>query len=308
MYGETIVIKLQQQLNSEENKKYYRYLLIDMLGITSELSELYAQRLKQTLPKEAIQVVKRPELLHDLSSCPHLICIGQPNQTVNQNLLNAALWQIREDFLTTKAYICGWLVSDQSIDELSEILVEIGTRLGRLTASTFIPFYEPFRLQLLQDSHATDPNWIGSLFPANSKYYYIDLQQQLRMITNQENKPFTQLFLDQKIVFFQQESKRLFRLYVLWYELKERQGQPIKTNELIDLINYYYNAHLLGLTDIEDRTIFVFFSLKYGDLLQNQKIREIIEEVVFEDPGSLSARFLAIDAQFPVLFNNYNPN
>jgi hypothetical protein len=197
------MIKLQQQLNSEENKKYYRYLLIDMLGVTSELSELYAQRLKQTLPKEAIQVVKRPELLHDLSSCPHLICIGQPNQTVKQNLLNAALWQIREDFLTTKAYICGWLVSDQSIDQLSETLVEIGTRLGRLTGSKFIPFYESFRLQLLQDSHATDPNWIGSLFPANSKYYYIDLQQQLRMITNQENKPFTQLFLDQKIVFSQ---------------------------------------------------------------------------------------------------------
>lgn len=308
MFGEIIVMTLEQQLNSEENKKYYRYLLIDMLGVTSELSELYAQRLRQTLPKEEIQVVKRPELLHDLSSCPHLICLGQPNLAINEDLLTASLWQIREDFLMTKPYICGWIVSDQSIDQLSEILKEIGTRLGRLTSSKFIPFYESFRMQLLQDSHATNPNWIGSLFPANTKYYYIDLQQKLRMITNQQNKPFTQLYLDHKIVFIQQESKRLFRLYVIWYELKEQQGQPIKTNELIELINYFYQAHLLGLTDIEDNTIFVFFSLKYGDLLRSQKIREIIEEVIFEDPGSLSTRLLAIDAQFPVLLNNNKSN
>ncbi|MCO6557741.1 hypothetical protein [Gilliamella sp. Occ4-3] len=304
MLGDNIVDTLQQQLNSEDNKKYYRYLLIDMLGVTSELSELYPQQLKQLLPPKNIEVVKRPELLHELTSCPHLVCIGHPNQDVNTDLLFSSMVQVGEDFLTTKPYICGWLVAQQTIDEIAQWLPKIGLILGEMCSMRFVPFYEPFRMQLLQDSQLTDPNWINVFFPTNLTYYYIDIQQKLRVIEPNKDNQLLPSSLPPKIRFFQKESNNLFRLYVNWYDIKEEINQTVGENDLITLIEHYYTASLLGLTDIKDRTIYVFYSMQYGDLQQHEKISAIIDDVALQSPGTLSEQFLAINSTFQALLKN----
>ncbi|WP_392563380.1 hypothetical protein RHO13_08105 [Orbus wheelerorum] len=295
------VINLKEQLNSDDNKKYYRYLLLDMLGVTSELSNIYSQALKDSSPTSDIAIIKRPELLHDLSSCPHLICIGKPNQDINEELLSSSIWQVEDDFLTTKQYVCGWIVSEKSTDELAKSLCDIGIKLGTLLSMRFIAFYEPFRLQLLQQSHPTAPNWLGSLFPTKTKYYYCDLQQTLQEISAEDNWHFSQLFFDHKISFFQKESVKLFKLYTLWHDIKQQQKHTVNANEFTLMMSYYVSACLLGLTHAEDRAIFVFFAMQYGDLLQSQHIKMIVEEVALNFPGELSMRFREIDTQFPKL-------
>jgi hypothetical protein len=298
------VITLQNQLNSEENKKHYRYLLIDMLGTTSELSKLYAQRLKQLLPKKDIAVVKRPSLSHQLFTCPHLVCIGQPDQNVNTELLLSSIIQVNEDFLAAKPYVCGWLVAPQTIDEIAQRIVKIGLMLGELCNMSFAPFYEPFRMQLLQDSHPTTPDWINVFLPDNLTYYYIDIQQKLRTIKPAKNKQLLPSSLPPKITFCQKESVNLFRLYVNWYDIKEEIDDEVSEKDLMALVEHYYTAvNTFSLTDIKDRTVYTYYSMQYGELLKDEEIVTVINDVAVHSPGTLSERFLAIHTHFQMLLN-----
>ncbi|MFQ1019371.1 hypothetical protein ACGH6R_06110 [Gilliamella sp. CG13] len=301
MLGVKLMDNLQTILNNEQNRKNYRYLLLDMLGITSELSKLYLPSLKQQLPQKDIAVVERPGLLHELSSCPHLICIGYPNKDINTDLLHSSLLQMNLDFLTTKSYVCGWLVTHQSIDEMAEWIPKAGLMSGQLCDMRFLPFYEPFRMQLLQDTNLTDLDWINVLFPLGLTYYYVDIQKKVRAIQANKESKLLPSKIDPKIVFCQNESANLFNLYINWYDIKEQTNSTVGDNDLINIIEYYYESSLLGLQDIKDRTIYVFYSMLYGNLKQHEHIKNIINDVIFNAPGTLAEQFLAIESDFKKL-------
>lgn len=298
------MINLRERLNSSEHRTAYRYLLLDMLGITSELSNIYVEALKDKLSGSDIAPVKRPELLHDISSCPHLVCIGKPNQDINQSLLSASEWQVNDDHLVTKQYVCGWIISELPIDELAESLQSIGERLGILCSSRFIPFYEPFRMQLLQRSDEMTSNWVAKLFPTNFVYYYFDINREIKEIKTENDNNSTQIFLGQSVSFFQQESTSLFRLYVMWYDINKNQDRYIAIDALSKIMDYYLTANLLGLQHSQDKTIFVLFSMQYGDLMQSRTLKEIIEDVAQFAAGELSERFQSVDEKFPLLIQS----
>lgn len=294
-------MSLDALLNHPDNQLLYRYILIDMLGVTSELSPLYPESLNDKLPYGSLLTIKRPELLHDPASCPHLICIGEPGKPTNQSLLSASIWQVNDDFLVTKQYVCAWLTSELPIEELGISLEKTGKRLGDSLSMPFVPFYEPFKLQLLQDSHPSSFEWINNFLPQNTSYYYIDIEKKIRKLNAPEQIDLSFRFIEPQIRFFQQESRGLFKLYNSWYEINQKQGFDLKPGALKTMIHFYREAHSLGLTHQEDKIIFILFSMQYGDLMAHTQLENIILSVINEAPGTLAARFKEIDTQFSSL-------
>jgi len=290
------MINLQELLNNENNKKNYRYLLLDMLGTTSELSPLYINALRDNLSLNDIAIIKRPELLHDVESCPHLVCLGRPNHDINDSLLEASIWQIEEDHLVTKQYVCAWIVTELEINELANCLLQIGESLGTFCNMKFNPFYEPFRLQLLQDMFIRDPQWIGQFFPVNLTYYYVSTNQKYRQIIGKEVN--TIPYIHQEIITTQQEIAILFRLYVTWYEINTKQEYDIKDDALFNIAKYYIISKSMGLINNEDKFVFVLLSMKYGDLSKSKTIQDAIEHSV---AGQLANKLSEIDLDHSLL-------
>ncbi|WP_392563372.1 hypothetical protein RHO13_08065 [Orbus wheelerorum] len=303
MWRENVVLELSALLNSDEHRRSYRYLLLDMLGVSSELSDIYPEALRDTLSSEEFSPIKRPELQHDLASCPHLICLAKPNHDVNHSLLFASQWQASDDFLVTKQYVCGWIVSEQPIEELAQSLLSIGQKLGALLSMRFFPFYEPFRIQLLQDSHLSYSNWIEDFLPQNTHYYYMDITQSIRQVNSVNRYHSPKYFLDYTIGFFQRESTSLFRLYVSWYDLNQKQGREVKLDALSIMMKYYLDANVIGLSNAEDRTLFVLFSMQYGNLTQNPILKDIIDDVALNAQGTLAKRLRQVESELSQLTN-----
>lgn len=86
--------KLKKELSNDTNQQKYRYILLDRLGVVSELSLIYSEELEENFPSDRLAVLKRPTLLHELHSCPLLVCIAAPNEPLNRELLAAAIVQI----------------------------------------------------------------------------------------------------------------------------------------------------------------------------------------------------------------------
>lgn len=276
----------------------YRYILLDMLGRVSELSYLYIKELKESIAPQNIAVIKRPELAHNLSKCPHLICIAEPNEPLNQKLLLDSLNQALHEQLFNKHYVCGWLASELPPDELAEQLMEVGILMGRLFNSPFIPFYEPFRMQIFDDMNTACPEWLMLSLNSLVSYSYIDVTNKLRTLKKSQNESVSEnVFISEELKFYQQESKHLFNLYLGWYEINERKHIVLQQYDFIEVLLCYRRSWRLGLTDTTDRFAYVYDTLKYGELEKNEEIYRAIREAI-QEPGTLVKRLSSIDESY----------
>lgn len=116
--------KLIDDMNNDKNQQQYRYLLLDRLGNVSELSLIDNEALQETVSPERLAVIKRPDLDHELLSCPLLLGLGKPNQPIDQERLSAAVIQIKNEYLTKKQYVCGFISSPLPPEELADSLLE----------------------------------------------------------------------------------------------------------------------------------------------------------------------------------------
>lgn len=293
-----MIDNLIAQLNSEPLRKGYRYILLDMLGAVSELNDLYLEALKSELSPMDLQPVKRPELIHDLDSCPHLVCIGKPNQDINAALVTQSFWVAEADHWASKPYVCGWIASELAIDELSEQLVSIGEQLGELLSMRFVPFYEPFRLEIFQACSGKSDG-LASLLKKGLGYFYLDSHQSLSALPfGSSHQADDRDLVGQNLGFFQRHRADLFQLYHMWYEINQQQQKPLAADALKNLLTYYWLAHQLLLTDRQDKNIFVLFSMQYGDLMRSEVLKAIIKTVIQHEPGQLAARFKLVDDEF----------
>ncbi|WP_121144093.1 hypothetical protein [Orbus hercynius] len=267
---------LYQQLNHQDNAHYYRYLLLDMLGEVNELSVLYLATLKETFAKENITVVPRPELRHDLNACPHLICLATPGQMVDFEYVQNSFLEAKQEVLFNKRYICGWLISEHPPQLMAELILQAGINLGTLINQRFVPFYEPFKLQLLQEGNHICPDWIERYLAFTKRYFYLDVTVNLVDIST-KRKPSGDVLmvLADQATFNLSESHNLFYLYAEYVEILADEGQYPDKYTLSQLSEYYHIASTL-LTAMSDRYLLTIYCMRYGDLSKNPAVLALL--------------------------------
>ncbi|RKS86100.1 hypothetical protein DES39_1526 [Orbus hercynius] len=293
-------------LDSEENKKYYRYLLLDALTTVSEMDFISLNNIHDLLGDEAITTVERTDLAYDLSSCPKLITIGKPNEQLAKRLLHFSVVEAQSEILQTKRYVCAWMVSEHPPEMIAQQMVSIGLFLTKYYGAGFVPFYEPFRMQLLQQSNLICPEFLADMLSCFKHYSYPTITQTLNTINQLDYKPDSiNCFLSQDAKFYQQQLKIIFELYHSQARIYSETGKDVNSINLIEIARAYQQAYLCGLTQKNDQFIFALMTLRYGQLLANSQLKQAVDEAKI-DEGSLSVRFQAIDrAQFLSINEQY---
>ncbi|WP_392563731.1 hypothetical protein RHO13_10725 [Orbus wheelerorum] len=270
-------ISLYRQLDSIQNQPYYRYLLLDMLGDVNELSILHPSLLKEQFAKEHIIPIARPELNYDLSSCPHLICLALPNQSINFEYIQNSYIEAMQERLFTKRYVCSWLVSELAPTEMADAILQNGINLGLLVNKPFIPFYEPFLLQLLQDDNHIQVGWLKKYLPFAKHYFYLDVSAKLRDATYQQDENLSEwVFLSDSIPFNLRENKNIFYLYAEYVDILSDEGKTADDRTLSQLLGYYQKS-TKRLSNLSDCYLFTIYCMRYGDLSNNSSVLAILK-------------------------------
>jgi hypothetical protein len=281
-------------LDNENSQQQYRYLLLDTLTSVSEIDLITINNIKEILGEEAVTTVIRPELAHDLASCPKLITLAKPQQSLQKRLLHFSVIEAKAEILQSKRYVCGWLVSTLPPDVIAEQIVNIGRFIAKQCQMSFIPFYEPFRLELLQESNRICPEWLAEALNCFTYYCYPTVERTVNVIENINYKMDSfNIFLVEEAKFYQKEIKSIYALYIAWHDLTEYSAQA-HHKTLYDIAAIYYQSYQLGLTAINDRHIYTLMSLRYGKLTQNAQLKTAIETARSE-PGTLSEQFKQLD-------------
>lgn len=289
----TIYHSVQVELTSEKSQQHYRYILLDRLAIVSELSLIYNEALQDTVAQERLAIIKRPELTHNLDSCPLLVCIAEPNEPIDNELLLASIAQIKNDYLTSKQYVCGFLSSQLMPEQLAEALLESCLSAGKALNRQYFPFYEPFTLDVLWHSYDVPAFQLGRLLPSDTRYCFVDTDGECRTFTatsNQDEHEFIQGFVNQTQRYHLLSQAVLYHLVVTWQELCELQNKALPKHALSKVIHFFYDETAVQLSNACDRRAYVLFSLQYGELMQSDELSELIKEVIDNDQkqGKLS--------------------
>lgn len=277
-------------LNKSGSK--YCYLLLDPLGYVSEINPLHIDSIKERVKLNHVSIIARPELAYNLNSCPHLICIKEPNGEVDTELLKASIGVVQREHLFTKNYVCGWIVSDIPPDELANKCLIFGASYAKLFNMPFLAFYEPFRMQLLQDCNSFFPRFIESIIDWCDSYSYVDVSKELRIVTPTKNIDPLDRIISEEGKYYQHQAKNLLSLFRTWNNIRQRidkTATPESKEQLIKMCEYSYQAASIGITNMKDNDIYVLLSMQHGSLLRNNKIKQMILESK-DEPGELAQK------------------
>lgn len=283
--------ELRSILDNESNRKQYRYLLIDKLVSVSRLEILDLDNLTELLGEQSVTTVVRPDLSHDLNACPKLITLANPNDKIDDKLLHWTIKQSAKESMLNKRYVCFWAASELAPNEISEKIVEIGLKLGELMNLRFVPFYEPFRMQLLNDANLICPDWLSHVLACFSVYSYTTFTHQMRYVLPLSyTATALDLFLTEETKFFQKESLKLYHLSLAWHNLCHKQNREITDSDILKLFYFYQQGWIYGLTHNNDLFNYALIMMKYADKLNSDQISKGIS-IAKDDPGSLEHYF-----------------
>lgn len=146
----------------------YRYLLLDPLRQVSPDSPLHLRELEAALGQEALTRVLRLDLAHSPSHFPVLVQLAAPGEPLQQSQFNASMTRVGLEAAYERRYLCGWLASPHSPDQIATLLVTRSRQLGlALGDHKVLPFYEPLRLELLHHAYGL----AGTLWPITHWWY-----------------------------------------------------------------------------------------------------------------------------------------
>lgn len=279
----TAKTRLIGELGSKHNQHRYRYLLLDRLGVVSELSSIFDETLLETMPPDRLAIVKRPDLAHDLSVCPLLVCIAKPHESLDEKLLSAAVMQIKKEYLTKKQYVCGFITSVLTPEQLAEEFLKTYYRAGNALNKKILPFYEPFRLDVIRHSYTQPDSHLGLLLPAETSYSFIDTDCDVytfKSIDYRNDFDFELRFTNQLLYYNQLNQFELYRIAVTLTDLFEEHAKPQPQKLLSKIINYFNDYKGAKLKNPNDRRVYVLFCIIYGQLTQNEKLTTIINDVI----------------------------
>ncbi|WP_392551752.1 hypothetical protein RHO14_09760 [Orbus wheelerorum] len=293
---QAITQQLCMELDNEINHKKYRYLFVDSLAIVSELDFLHIDNLTLLLGSDAIATLARPDLSHSPEICPKLITIAKPHQNLDEALINFSVVQAAQELNRTKRYICSWIVSDHPAKIITEQFIKIGLAIESRRKSDFIPIFEPFRFQLLHESNQESQFGLSSISNF-CDYYYLNLNSTLQVVYQNTSLPtMNDILITKTASFYQQNSREIFQLYASWQRYCQETQQIVMPDTLMNVAQVFYRAHNAGLTDSADHAIFSLMTLRYGNLLTENKLQQAINNAI-KKPGTLAAEFKLIDRQ-----------
>lgn len=290
--------QLSTNLDSEINRKKYRYLLIDNLAPVSDLDFIYLDNLSQLLGSNAITTLMRPDLSHSPELCPKLITIAKPHRAIDEDLIHFSLVQAIDELIRTKRYICGWIVSEHPAELVADYLIKIAITIASRCQLSFLPIHEPFNFQLLHESNQISPFWLPSILSICDEYTYLNLSQQLITINGVKSVPSgIDVFLTDNAIFYQKNRQHIFQLFLSWQRYCNEVDKELTPDTLMRVARAYLQAHEAGLTDAADQSIFTLMTLRYGDLLQEPVFQTAVNKAISE-PGSLVSEFKLIDKRY----------
>jgi len=136
-----------QQRSAEE----YLYLLLDPLAQCPADHPLQPAALRRALGEGAVTHVPRQDLVHDSTSCPLLVQLAGPGEVPSDALLESSAVYADADAHYSKRLVCGWLTSSLALEAIASHVAEMCIFVDG-TQATFIPVFEPLRLELLAAS------------------------------------------------------------------------------------------------------------------------------------------------------------
>ncbi|MCX8574727.1 MULTISPECIES: hypothetical protein [unclassified Gilliamella] len=287
--------QLLNLLNNENARKQYRYLLIDNLVSLSYFHILSIQSLKEELGKEAIHIIPRPDLTHDLDHCPKLVVIAKPDEQLNEKFVHFISKELQNDGSLQKRYICCCMVSENEPETLSKQIINIGLKLATLNKTRFVPFYEPFKLFLLQEGNKICFDWLPYLLNCCSTYCYTSFTNRLQIIQSLSSiQDPSELFINEEVKFYLKESTKLYHLTIAWQNICGMQNRHIQDSDILSLAECYRTAKIAGLKNTRDLFTLSLLLKEYPKLLEQKEVNEAVNESI-EYPGTLDELLIQIE-------------
>lgn len=200
---------LTDALNARQNE--YRYLVLNPLKNVANWNPLHADMLRNSQGSDAQRRVLRPDLAWSPEHCPILLLLASPSEYLDEDLVRSSETYAFREALYDKRYVCGWLSSALSPDEMAIWLADL---CKHIKPDISIPVFDPLRLELLQTT--ADPGLLAGLLASTSQWHWMSCTGELRTLSGKSSNDTWMLNWGTKQA--QAEAPNIWRLLFAWYE------------------------------------------------------------------------------------------
>ncbi|WP_392561769.1 hypothetical protein RHO12_01155 [Orbus sturtevantii] len=286
------------KLNAYEHYFKYRYLLVDNLVALQDESPLSQRSLRNTVGEKNIANVLRSDLSHDPKVCPTLITLAEPAKYLEKAIITDITAQASLECLWPKRYLCAVIITELAPKALAEKLVAIGDKIADSAQLPFYPFFEPFRLELLQQVATLETqNGLSAQLSAIEGYYYPSIHQGLLtpypVAINDEviDTNWSRALVDSLT-----HLKLTQTLVIAWANSRTKpasqQGLPLANGIILQCHHLVEQAITLGLTNSNDILFWGLTSLSVNvDFAKYEEALTLIKQAK-HSPGTLSQGFI----------------
>lgn len=227
-------------LNARQNE--YRYLVLDPLKKVASWDPLHADMLRYSHGSDALRRILRPDLAWSPEHCPILLLLASPGGSLDEALVRSTETYSFAEALYEKRYVCGWLSSALSPDEMTVWLADL---CKRIKPGVSIPAFEPLRLELLQAT--ADPKLLAGLLAATTQWHWMSCTGEVRTMSS---KPSADTWiLNWGAEYAQAEVRNIWRLLSAWHESND--ALPPEAVRLA--ADAWFAADKSGLHHLSDR-------------------------------------------------------
>ncbi|WP_392551730.1 hypothetical protein RHO14_09640 [Orbus wheelerorum] len=295
------------RVNNHTHFFQYRYLLVDNLAALADESPLSSPSLVKTFGDKNITKVLRSDLSYDTKVCPTLITLAEPAVYLENEIVTDIISQASLECLWPKRYICAVIISDLAPQALADKIIAIGDNIAGKMQQLFYPFFEPFRMEFLQQV-ATNPdqNNLSAQLSGIEGYYYPSIHHgRLTPYSVTVKDEATNTNWSSALVDSLTHLKLTQTLVIAWANSRTKreseQGLPLAHNIVRQCHNLVEQAIMLGLTNSNDILFWGLNSLSFNvDFAKYEDSLTLIKKAK-QSPGTLSQGF--IDTQKSV-WNN----
>ncbi|EGQ5282141.1 TPA: hypothetical protein ACI4DF_002285 [Enterobacter hormaechei] len=200
---------LTDALNARQNE--YRYLVLDPLKKVASWNPLHADMLRDNQGSDALRRILRPDLAWSPEHCPILLLLASPDGTLDEALVRSSETYAYGETLYEKRYVCGWLSSALSPDEMAVWLADL---CKHVKPGVSIPVFEPLRLELLKAT--ANPELLAGLLASTSQWHWMSCTGELKTMSGRSGDD--HWILNWGAEQAQAEVRNIWRLLSAWHE------------------------------------------------------------------------------------------
>jgi hypothetical protein len=297
------------ELNKKDSFNKYRYLLVDNLVALNSISPLSRNSLISLFGKDnafgekKLTPVLRSDLDYDPSICPTLVKLADPIEFLESSIIDEVSKQAEIECFWSKRYICAYIVSDLKPSILANQFISIGNNIANTLHEPYYPFFEPFRMQFLQEIGSNDDKaWLKAQFTQIVHYYYPSIHNgKFIQYTANDESTVTNNWSTHYCLHLKQF--RMIRTLVnAWAnnrtQFDEQKNLPLNDQVILQATQLVEQAYQLGLLDAADILFWGLNGLRYGKTFtEYSKVLEQIPKAQ-KVPGTLSKHVIDANIHF----------